>query len=60
MHQCKLLLDNYTGQYFPGTSIQGRILLNLDTDITLRGIISAYIFNLSDNTVFYMQVSELS
>ncbi|XP_076250024.1 arrestin domain-containing protein 3-like [Rhynchophorus ferrugineus] len=38
MHQCKLLLDNYTGQYFPGASIQGRVLLNLDTDITLRGI----------------------
>lgn len=38
MHQCKLLLDNYTGQYLAGSSIQGRIILNLDTDITLRGV----------------------
>lgn len=38
MQQCKLLLDNYTGQYIAGTSIQGRIILNLDSDITLRGV----------------------
>lgn len=35
--QCRLLLDNYTGQYLAGSPIQGRIILNLDSDITLRG-----------------------
>lgn len=35
--QCKLLLDNYTGQYLAGSPIQGRIILNLNSDITLRG-----------------------
>ncbi|XP_050314900.1 arrestin domain-containing protein 3-like [Anthonomus grandis grandis] len=36
--QCKLLLDNYTGQYTAGSPIQGRIILSLDSDITLRGL----------------------
>lgn len=36
-HQCKLILDNYLGHYVPGAPIQGRVLLNLDTDTNLRG-----------------------
>ncbi|ERL86793.1 hypothetical protein D910_04198 [Dendroctonus ponderosae] len=37
-HQCKLILDNYMGHYVPGAPIQGRVLLNLDTDTNLRGV----------------------
>ncbi|XP_066247850.1 arrestin domain-containing protein 5-like isoform X1 [Euwallacea similis] len=36
--QCKLMLDNYTGQYLPGTAIQGRVLICLDSETSLRGV----------------------
>lgn len=35
--QCKLLLDNYNGFYAAGSTIQGRVLVTLDSGTTLRG-----------------------
>ncbi|KAL1501859.1 hypothetical protein ABEB36_007105 [Hypothenemus hampei] len=35
---CKLQLDNYTGYYSPGQTIQGRIILNFDSAIKCRGV----------------------
>lgn len=42
--QCKLLLDNYTGQYTPGATIVGRVLVNLDSDTNIRGILTQFIY----------------
>ncbi|KAJ8932744.1 hypothetical protein NQ314_014441 [Rhamnusium bicolor] len=38
MSQCKVWLDNYSGQYYPGAQIQGKVVLNLDGDTKLRGV----------------------
>ncbi|XP_030749787.1 arrestin domain-containing protein 3-like isoform X1 [Sitophilus oryzae] len=38
MVQCKINLDNYTGQYFPGNTIQGQVIIQLNSDTTLRGV----------------------
>ncbi|XP_060528185.1 arrestin domain-containing protein 3-like [Cylas formicarius] len=36
MSQCKIFLDNYTGQYLCGSPIQGRVLLNFSSQTPLR------------------------
>ncbi|CAH1953854.1 unnamed protein product [Acanthoscelides obtectus] len=38
MSQCKVWLDNYTGQYYPGNLIQGKVILNFNSETKLRGI----------------------
>lgn len=37
-YQCKVWLDNYAGQYTPGSVIQGKIACNFDSETTLRSI----------------------
>lgn len=36
MSQCKVWLDNYSGQYYPGAQIQGKVILNFNGDTKLR------------------------
>nr|XP_023029520.1 arrestin domain-containing protein 3-like [Leptinotarsa decemlineata]XP_023029530.1 arrestin domain-containing protein 3-like [Leptinotarsa decemlineata]XP_023029540.1 arrestin domain-containing protein 3-like [Leptinotarsa decemlineata] len=38
MAQCKVWLDNYTGQYYPGSQIQGKVVLNFETETKLRAV----------------------
>ncbi|KAJ8974498.1 hypothetical protein NQ317_007587 [Molorchus minor] len=38
MSQCKVWLDNYNGQYYPGAQVQGRVILNFDSETKLRGV----------------------
>lgn len=37
-YQCKIWLDNYSGQYYPGSVIQGRVICNFDSETSLRAI----------------------
>ncbi|KAJ8947010.1 hypothetical protein NQ318_019091 [Aromia moschata] len=46
MSQCKVWLDNYSGQYYPGGQIQGKVVLNFDSDTKLRGECPYHILNL--------------
>ncbi|CAG9859955.1 unnamed protein product [Phyllotreta striolata] len=39
MAQCKVWLDNYnTGQYFPGSQIQGKVVLNFTSETKCRSV----------------------
>ncbi|CAG9817415.1 unnamed protein product [Phaedon cochleariae] len=38
MAQCKVWLDNYAGQYYPGSQIQGKVILNFNSQTTLRSV----------------------
>ncbi|KAJ8918653.1 hypothetical protein NQ315_013160 [Exocentrus adspersus] len=39
MSQCKVWLDNYNGQFYPGVQIQGKVVLNFDSDTKLRKVV---------------------
>ncbi|XP_072382083.1 arrestin domain-containing protein 3-like [Diabrotica undecimpunctata] len=39
MAHCKIWLDNYhTGQYYPGSQIQGKVVLNFSSETTFRNV----------------------
>ncbi|XP_018577831.1 arrestin domain-containing protein 3-like [Anoplophora glabripennis] len=39
MSQCKVWLDNYNGQYYPGAQIQGKVILNFNDETKLRKLV---------------------